>query len=123
MIWLSKTRILGKLFQIDRFKCAKVVNNTGCNILLRSYETETKVVKDVILFKYDKPKFYKYLNIFALVQFVFWAFMGKYSISSMRDVPVDVNTNEPLPWWRKVNLGEGKYKHSLAAVCYFFGKN
>lgn len=123
MIWLSKARIFGQIFKINRLKCAQTVNYNSYNIAHRSYQTETKIIKDVILFKYDNPRFYKYLNIFALVQFLFWAFMGKYSIASLKDVPVGEITDKELPWWRKVNLGEGKYKHSLATISYIIGKN
>lgn len=58
------------------------------NVLCRSQELKTRtfstalnttspnqaqnLAKDVIVFKYDNPRFFKMMNIFAISQFFFW---------------------------------------------------
>lgn len=87
------------------------------------HEINTKVAKDVILFKYENPKFFKYVNIFAVVQYIFWAYLGAFAFTSLKNVPVDESKiDEDTPWFRKVNLGEGKYRNTLGAVAVLVGK-
>lgn len=123
MIWCSKV-----VRYVRYYGFKKVSSRPGwldvpvTHSVRRAYETEAKVVKDVMLYKYDNPRFYKYLNGFAVIQFLFWGFMGRFSVSSIRDVPVEENLDKNLPWWKRVNLGEGKYKNTLAIICYLFGK-
>lgn len=64
----------------------------------------------------------RYLNLFALSQFGFWLYLGEWAYSSMRDAPVDESAiTEDTPWYRKINLGENKYKNSLAGFCVLTG--
>ena len=39
-------------------------------------KVNTNVVKDVVLFKYENPRQFKLLNIFAIVQFGFWSYLA-----------------------------------------------
>lgn len=52
-------------------------------------------------------------------------FLGHWSYTSLRDSKVseEVKNNDELSWWRKVNLGENKYKNALAAGCLIIGKS
>uniref|UniRef100_A0A0A9YW34 Transmembrane protein 223 n=1 Tax=Lygus hesperus TaxID=30085 RepID=A0A0A9YW34_LYGHE len=85
-------------------------------------DLNTNVAKDVILYKSDKSRFYKYLNLFGITQFGFWMYLGQWSYSSMRDAPVDqTNVTEDTPWWRKINLGENKYRNGITAFCFLTG--
>ncbi|GAB0100728.1 Transmembrane protein 223 [Sergentomyia squamirostris] len=87
----------------------------------RPYELNTNVVKDVIIYKYDNPKFFRYLNIFAICQFFFWVYLSHFSFTTLRDAPVDKNTSEDLPFWRKLNLGDNKYRNTLSSLSFCFG--
>jgi len=84
----------------------------------------TSVVKDVIIYKFESPRFYKYLNVFALTQYGFWMYISSSSMK-MIDVPVrETNKNqeeEDLPFWRKINLGADKYKYGLTAGAGLMG--
>lgn len=82
-------------------------------------DVNTKVVKDVILFKYDNPRFYKILNVFAICQFGFWGYLSYTAFTTLRDAPVP--KDDTLPWWRKVNLGENKYRNTLAFLSFAIG--
>lgn len=80
----------------------------------------TNVAKDVILFKYDNPRFFKILNVFAICQFGFWGYLSHFAFTKLRDVPVPEDGS--LPWWRKFNLGENKYRNTIAIFSFLVGK-
>ncbi|CAK1544903.1 unnamed protein product [Leptosia nina] len=43
-------------------------------------------------------------------------------IQTLKDAPVDTSTvDENTPWFRKINLGENKYKNTLGAVALLVG--
>lgn len=81
----------------------------------------TNVVKDVILYKYDNPRFFKILNIFALCQFGFWAYLSNFAFTTLKDVPVAEKTNHDV-WWRNINLGEKKYRHGITIISFMLGE-
>lgn len=85
--------------------------------------SSTDLVKDVLIYKYENPKYFKYLNIFACSQFVFWSYMAHFSYSELRDVPVDQATldDAATSWWRKLNLGEEKYRKGMTVFCLGVG--
>lgn len=83
-------------------------------------EVNTKVAKDVILYRYDNPKFFRIVNIFALCQFGFWTYLSHFAFTSMRDAPVPKDRDD-LPWWRKINLGENKYRNGLTVLSFLIG--
>ncbi|XP_071451153.1 transmembrane protein 223 [Hetaerina americana] len=84
------------------------------------YDVNTKVSKDVILFKYENPRFFRILNAFALCQFFFWSYLSHFCFTKLRDAPVERNA-EDQPFWRRINLGENKFKNSLAVFCFIIG--
>ncbi|XP_041987011.1 transmembrane protein 223 [Aricia agestis] len=86
------------------------------------HDVNTNVAKDVILFKYENPKFYKYMNIFAVIQYVFWTYLGFFAFKSLKDAPVDRSAiDENTPWFKKINLGENKYKNTLSTIAIVIG--
>ncbi|CAH2090826.1 unnamed protein product [Euphydryas editha] len=86
------------------------------------HDVNTNVAKDVILYKYENPKFYMYMNIFAVVQYMFWTYLGLFALQNLRDAPVDRSTiTDETPWYRKINLGENKYRNTLGAVSVIIG--
>nr|CAD7398409.1 unnamed protein product [Timema poppensis] len=90
--------------------CQQIVFNNNVAI-----DVNTNVVKDVILFRYENPKFFRILSIFSLCQFVFWMYLAHFSYTSLRDSPT--TTESDTVWWRRINLGENKYKNTLATLC------
>ncbi|KAG8229106.1 hypothetical protein J437_LFUL009575 [Ladona fulva] len=84
-------------------------------------ETNTNVAKDVIMFKHDNARFFKILNIFALTQFLFWTYLSHFCYTQMKDAPVAKEKKEDQQWWRSINLGENKYKNTLAVFCFIIG--
>lgn len=87
-----------------------------------NFNVNTKVLKDVILFKYENPRFYKLLNFFAISQFFFWNYLSHFSFTKLKDAPVERNLDPDLPFWRKMNLGDNKYRNSLTVFCFLIGK-
>lgn len=99
--------------------CSKSITSaTASNPL----EGTAKLAKDVIVFKFENPRFFKYLNIFAVCQFLCWNYLAYSSFTTLRDVPVENTTAEDASWWRKINLGENKYRNTLTIVCFAVGK-
>lgn len=103
----------------------KVKNVSYSSVATKTiHDVNTNVTKDVILFKYENPKFYMYMNIFAVVQYMFWSYLGIFAFSTLRDAPVDKSKiTDETPWFRKVNLGENKYRNTLGSVAFLVGKN
>lgn len=83
-------------------------------------DINTNVAKDVILYKYDSPKFFKYLNICAVCQFGFWTYLSLTAFETLRDVPVSEDSN--ASWWQKINLGDTKYKYAITISSFMLGK-
>lgn len=84
----------------------------------------SNLTKDVIVYKYNNPRYFKFLNIFALVQFVFWTGMVELQMSTLRDAPIDENAEgfNEQPFYKKHNLGSDRYKYGISAVFLFVGE-
>jgi len=85
-------------------------------------EVNTKVAKDVILYRYENPRFFRIVNVFALCQFVFWSYLSHFAFTTLKDAPVPKDKDN-LPWWRRINLGENKYRNSLTVLSFLIGEN
>lgn len=86
------------------------------------FEISTDVSKDVLLYTYENSTFYKLLGIFGLSQLLFWTYLAQFSYKTLRDVPPTEKTNgESLPFWRRINLGENRYRFGITALCTCVG--
>lgn len=106
--------------------CFNEIKNTSNRSLSTKtlHDVNTNVIKDVILFKYENPKFYMYMNVFAIVQYVFWTYLGIFTFSTLKDAPVDkTKVTEDTPWFRKINMGENKYRNTLGTLAVVIGKS
>ncbi|KXJ84186.1 hypothetical protein RP20_CCG018910 [Aedes albopictus] len=90
-------------------------------VATRAYDINTKVVKDVMLYKYDNPRFYRILNIFAITQFLFWGYLSHFAYNTLRDTPVPEGNSEELAWYERINLGENKYRNGIAIMSFLIG--
>lgn len=91
------------------------------NLCTRVYDINTNVTKDVILFKYENPRFYKILNIFGICQFVFWTYLSHFAFTTLRDAPVEQKDGEELKWYERINLGDNKYRNGITAMSFIIG--
>lgn len=112
------------LFRITNVKWPLIRSqNAISNVIKRRVskvvDVNTNVAKDIILYKYENPKHYKWINIFALCQFGFWTYLSYFSFTTLRDSPVDRDSN--VAWWRKINLGENKYRNTIAVSAFLIG--
>lgn len=105
------------LFNLKPIYVRSLVVRNSANV--PSVDVNTNVIKDVILFKYENPRFFKMFNIFAICQFGFWSYLSIFAFQSLRDAPVSQDQN--TSWWRKINLGENKYRNTLAASAFIIG--
>ena len=113
--WTNVKSTIRRSISTDLQNSSKVNTvRAGMNI------NETQLVKDVIVFKYENPKFFRILNIFAISQFVFWTFMST-STFKLRSTPVEhLQDREDLAWWRKVNLHD--YRYYISIGCGLVGE-
>lgn len=88
----------------------------------RAYDVNTNVAKDVIMYKYENPKFFKIINIFGICQFTFWTYLSHFAFTSLRDAPVEVKEGQELAWYERINLGENKYRNGITVMCFCIGK-
>lgn len=90
------------------------------------WEVNTNVAKDVVLYSYENSRFHKYLNIFAITQFGFWVYLAEFSMNTLKDAPVKVEetaiAGEKLPWYRKINMGENKFRRGITTMCIAVGQ-
>ncbi|XP_030377058.1 transmembrane protein 223 [Scaptodrosophila lebanonensis] len=86
-----------------------------------AFDVSTNVSKDIILFKYENPRFYNILNVFAVCQFVFWSYLSHFAFTTLKDAPVVENPEYELKWYQRINLGENKYRNGIAVCCFAIG--
>lgn len=130
---IDKARLPGVLPAIrnvaNAFRPAKELKcrrNFSSEVAAPAQSNAANLAKDVIVFKYENPRFFKLMNVFAISQFFFWGYLGHWSYTSLRDAPIanpdDSELGEEVSWWRKINLGENKYKNTLAGACFLIGE-
>ncbi|XP_037954788.1 transmembrane protein 223 [Teleopsis dalmanni] len=91
------------------------------NFCTRNIDINTNVAKDVVLFTYENPKFYKVINIFGIAQFVFWTYLSHFALTTLKDAPVEENPEVELSWYQRINLGENKYRNGISVFCFLVG--
>lgn len=93
-------------------------------IISSQTQSTSNLTKDVIVFKYDNPRFFKMMNVFAISQLFFWGYLAHWTFFGLKDAKVteSITDRDDVSWWRKVNLGESKYKNTLATLCLVVGK-
>lgn len=86
--------------------------------------TVQNLTKDVIIFKYDNPRFFKLMNIFGVVQFFFWVIFAESIMTTIKFVPVDRDSPnfKDLPLYMKINFGENKYKWGMTIFSFVVGE-
>nr|CAG4642216.1 EOG090X0JX7 [Eurycercus lamellatus] len=117
------------IHRADRFKdrIAGIGRQNSTNFRQYStknvWEVDTNVSKDVVLYVFENSKFHKYLNIFAITQFGFWLYLAEFSMSTLKDVPInkEQSENKELPWYRKINMGENKFRTGITTLCLMVG--
>ena len=120
---------------VYRFQFVTIASGVSRNITYNSFrklstkapwEVETNVVKDVVLYSYENARFHKILNLFAITQFIFWIYLAEFSMSTLKDAPTDKQetseNDQDKPWYRKVNLGENKFRTGITTMCIAVGE-
>lgn len=91
------------------------------SILQTSFKrTATTSQKDVVLYKYENTRFFRYLNLFGTSQFVFWMYLSNFA-TTLRDVPAQ--TTDDKRWYERLSfLGDNKYRNGMAVLFFFIGR-
>jgi hypothetical protein len=98
-----------------------ILPNTVLRRFKQTFDINTNVKNDVILYKYENEKFYKILNAFSICQFFFWSYLAHFAYTTLRDAPVPTDPN--APWWRRINLGENKYRNTISIFSFCVGES
>lgn len=101
-----------------------------CNVLAKRLNflpgaplrrTATTLDKDVLLYKYENTRFFRYLNLFGASQFIFWMYLSNFA-TTLRDVP-EQKTVEKKQWYETLSfLGENKYRNGMSALFFLIGE-
>ncbi|XP_030755410.1 transmembrane protein 223 [Sitophilus oryzae] len=83
-------------------------------------DVNTNVVKDVILYKSENDRLLKILNVFGLFQFGLWSYVSLTAFKTLKNVPGG-ELDEDAVWWKKINLGESKYRNGLTIITFALG--
>ncbi|KAM8714553.1 hypothetical protein ACLKA7_014643 [Drosophila subpalustris] len=102
-------------------KLPAIVAPIRTNSTKAAFDVSTNVSKDVVLFKYENPRFYKMLNFFGICQFVFWTYLSHFAFTTLKDAPVVEKPGEELKWYQRINLGDNKYKNGITFCCFMIG--
>ncbi|XP_043076974.1 transmembrane protein 223 [Puntigrus tetrazona] len=89
--------------------------------------TSTAVAKDVILFEHDRTRFFRLLATFCGGQFLFWAYLGHFAFTSLRDTrqnsgePQKVRTDLGGLFSFDMNLGSNAWRYGFTLGCLIIG--
>lgn len=128
MLWgglkfATSRQVPNTIFSI--FRGQQVFKSTPTNPGIKRFsinlDANTAVIKDVVLFKYENPRLFKAMGFFAIAQFFFWNWLSYFSFNNLKDAPVDKSKEEDLPLWRRINLGENKYRNGIGVMCFLMG--
>ncbi|XP_023232230.1 transmembrane protein 223-like [Centruroides sculpturatus] len=84
------------------------------------FEINADTSKDIVLFRFDNSTFYRLLGLFGATQLFFWFYLARFSHRNLRDAPSDDNSSSK-PFWKKINLGENKFRHGVTFLCLGVG--
>lgn len=138
LIRLSRLHALRGLL-LTNSKINKCILNPSVNLHLRSVlrnpnlssdvskteliNTKTNPEKDRLLFYYENPRFYYFLNGFGFVQFFFWVHLSEFTYKKLKEVNVDENISSARPfWWQKLSFKDETTRTLVASFCFFMGK-
>ncbi|KAL7641425.1 UNVERIFIED_CONTAM: hypothetical protein RMT77_008565 [Armadillidium vulgare] len=106
----------------------KVTLNSSSKGLGQKYRS---VNQDVCIYVNENSKFFKYLRLFSVSQFIFWSYLSHTSYTTMKNIPVTVEEFEEVKklqeqgeWkfisiWRRMNLGQ--YKNVISGFSAVVG--
>lgn len=89
------------------------------------------ITKDVIVYKYENPRYFKFMNIFAIVQFSMFSMYSQFLAMSLRDIPAskkaiaddeDDDGEDRRPWYSKINLGGETFRYGMSIACFVVGE-
>lgn len=81
------------------------------------------ITKDVIVYKYENPRFFKIANIFGIVQLFALSCVSESLISGLRPAAnADDELPQSVPSYLRVNLGDDKWRFGLASGIFLTGK-
>lgn len=107
----------------------KISLNSSSKGLAERYRS---VSQDICIYTNDNSKFFKYLSLFSVSQFIFWSYLSYTSYTTMRNIPVTEEEYEKVrklrqqgelkfvSIWRQLNLG--RYKNVISSFSAIVGK-
>lgn len=85
-----------------------------------SFEVDTNVRGDVMVFTYANARFFRMLSVFGIVQFFFWSHMAVVAYSGVRDLRAQ-SSEETSSWWSMVANFQHEHRYRIAIACIALG--
>ncbi|XP_063173279.1 transmembrane protein 223 [Candoia aspera] len=88
------------------------------------------VSRDVLLFRHERPRFFRNVGLFCASQFAFWLYLAHFAFTSLRDTGAAApqpasppGENAPSRAWlgNALNLGSDKWRYGFSASCLAVG--
>lgn len=86
-----------------------------------SFEVDTNVREDVMVFTYANARFFRMLSVFGIVQFLFWSHMAVFAYSGVKDLRAQ-SGEETSSWWSMVANFQHQHRYRIAIACIALGK-
>nr|CAG4638869.1 EOG090X0JX7 [Cyclestheria hislopi] len=127
MATLLRMSVLLRNFRNGFQKIGQTSDNSYCHCRngyrqYSNWEVNTNVAKDVLLYHFENSRYHRILNAFAISQLVVWFYLSEFSYSVLRDIPVkETDDKDKLPWHRRMNIGQNKYRNGITFLCFTVG--
>lgn len=91
--------------------------------------TPAQLPRDVTLFEHDRTRFFRLLSAFCGGQFLFWAYLGQFAYTGLRDTGGAKNKASSPPtttglagmWSFEMNLGSSTWRYGFTLGCLAIG--
>jgi len=109
------------------FLCRPVGNNFksfSSTVVARELfaNVDAKVPKDVLIFTYENSRLFRWMTIFGVVQFLFWANLAYFCHSSLGGLQEVLSKGEQRGgWWTSVIQVQHQYNDRIAVACLAMG--
>ncbi|XP_041354610.1 transmembrane protein 223-like [Gigantopelta aegis] len=95
----------------------------------RSFEVDTNVKDDVLVYSYTSDRFYKLFTYCGVIQCLTLSYLGvsayqlKDESKTVQQERLQSDQSGRLTWWAEklMNVAEGKYKNGVSLLCFFIG--
>ena len=106
-----------------------VLRRQASTKIKRSFEVDTNVQQDVLIYSDTSERFYKLFTYCGVIQCLCLSYLGisayqlKDESNAAQQERLQSDQSGRLTWWAEklMNVAEGKYKNGVSLICFFIG--